>query len=220
MLLYVAIVLNTFSLSMLWIINQQDEAVEAVKPAVVEQIPLRQTTVTGTPARIVIPSLAIDLAILPGEYDKSTGDWTLSSRNPHYATMTAPANNQAGNTFIYGHNNRHVFSGLWRLQPGALVEVYTDKNDKFVYEYRSTWTVVPEDVSLLSYTGSPILTVQTCSGSWYQHRQLFWFSFKEVVQSTASLHVAAETQRESLIYNAALPLQSLESKQTGPVLPL
>jgi hypothetical protein len=37
---------------------------------------------------------------------------------------------------------------------------------------------VPTDATLFEYKGKPILTIQTCSGVWYQNRQLFTFDLE------------------------------------------
>jgi len=141
-------------------------ATAAPKPAQVLQ---------GTPVRIQIPSLKIDLQVIPGLYNRTSKTWTLTKNKAQYATITPPANNQAGNTFIYGHNRAEVFASLLRIKPGALVTLTTDNQHTFTYRYRASVTTNPNDDSLFHYQGPPILTVQTCSGAWYQNRQLFVF---------------------------------------------
>src|SRR5581483_7669927 len=75
--------------------------------------------ISGQPAKIVIPSLSINLAIQPGYYYKATNTWTLSDKQAQFATITALANNYSGNTFIYGHRLPNIFANLWQLKPSA-----------------------------------------------------------------------------------------------------
>ena len=94
--------------------------------------------------------------------------------------MTPYANNREGNTFIYGHSLPAVFKKLTKLKPGAEAFVYTNNNHVFKYILTSTYVTNPSDNSLFKYQGPPILTLQTCTGLWYQNRTMFGFSFKEV----------------------------------------
>lgn len=202
------IVIHTFSLGMLWFMNRQPVITVAAQPITVQQQDLAEA-ITGTPSRIVVPSLAIDLNVLPGEYNSATDSWTLSGYNAHFATMTAPANNQQGNTFIYGHNNKHVFGPLKQLKPGAEVIVVASNGNQFTYRFESVRTVIPEDVTLFNYQGSPILTVQTCTGAWHEKRQLYQFAFVGVVQSGAELQQKATERRAQLIQTISQPLVTL-----------
>lgn len=145
-----------------------------------------QTTTTGTvveagkPIRLVIPSVKIDIQVADGLYNQKTGEWTLSKDKAHYATITPFANNIEGNTFIYGHNRRSVFAPLLNIKPGEQAFIYTDNNKMFTYTLRDSKDVEPTDASLFAYQGKPILTLQTCSGTWYQNRSLFTFEFVSV----------------------------------------
>jgi hypothetical protein len=42
--------------------------------------------------------------------------------------------------------------------------------------------LTPEDTSILNYKGPSMLTVQTCSGSFFEYRQLFSFKFNRLLQ--------------------------------------
>lgn len=139
------------------------------------EIPLIQ----GKPIRIVIPTLSIDLTVIDGFYNTKSKSWTLSSEKAQYATLTPYANNKQGNTFIYGHNNKKVFARLNKIQSGDKVTVYTDSGHMFTYIFKSALETNPYDDSLFHYIGPPILTLQTCSGLWYQNRQLFTFALSE-----------------------------------------
>jgi len=136
--------------------------------------------IQGKPVRIVIPAVNIDVQIDNGIYYPKSKTWSLSLTKAEYALMTPEPNNQGGNTFIYGHNRREVFNRLPQLPVGQYVYVYTDNNHIFTYQYRSHYETNPNDNSLFSYKGAPILTLQTCTGLWYQNRDLMTFDLVKV----------------------------------------
>jgi LPXTG-site transpeptidase (sortase) family protein len=138
-----------------------------------------EIVISGKPVRLQIPSLNIDLPIVDGQYNAKRQTWTLSNDKVHYAAMTAPANNAQGNTFLYGHNKKGLFNTLNRIQLNAEAIITTDNDHTFTYTFEGALETVPTDDSLFHYDGKPILTIQTCSGTWYQNRQLFTFDFKE-----------------------------------------
>lgn len=137
--------------------------------------------IEGTPVRIQIPSLNIDLPVINGYYNARDGSWTLTNTKAQYATITPKANNTQGNTFIYGHRLANVFGHLSQIKTGASVIITTDNNHAFTYVYRDSHETNPNDDSLFHYKGPSILTLQTCSGTWDQNRRLFTFDFKGVV---------------------------------------
>lgn len=139
-----------------------------------------ESTITGKPVRIVIPAVNIDVQIDDGIYYPKSKTWSLSLTKAEYALMTPMPNNQAGNTFIYGHNRREVFNRLPKLSVGQIAMVYTDNNHVFTYQYRSHYETNPNDDTLFGYKGAPILTLQTCTGLWYQNRNLMTFDLIKV----------------------------------------
>jgi LPXTG-site transpeptidase (sortase) family protein len=136
----------------------------------------KKATISGTPSHIAIPAVDISVDVEPGYYNKSSQTWTLSLTKAEYATITPPANNGGGNTFIYGHNRWAVFYKLLKVQPGDEAIVTTTNNHTFVYKLTGRHDTSPNDTSLFRYQGPPILTLQTCSGLWYQNRSLFVFN--------------------------------------------
>jgi LPXTG-site transpeptidase (sortase) family protein len=142
--------------------------------------PTKAATVSGTPTHISIPSVDISVDIEPGYYDKTSKTWTLSTTKAEYATITPQANNGGGNTFIYGHNRWAVFYKLLKVQPGDEAIVSTANGHTFTYKMTGQKVTQPTDNSLFRYQGPPILTLQTCSGLWYQNRSLFVFSLEKV----------------------------------------
>lgn len=132
-------------------------------------------TVSGIPTHISIPADNISDNVDPGVYNPKTQTWSLSLTDAEYATVTVPPNNKGGNTFIYGHNRRAVFNRLLDTTIGDEAIVSTANNHTFTYRLVSDGIVAQTNMSLFTYTGKPILTLQTCSGLFYVNRQLFVF---------------------------------------------
>lgn len=136
--------------------------------------------IEGTPLRIAIPSVDIDLKVIPGYYYPESRSWTLSLNDAQWGTMTAKPNNKEGDTFIYAHYRWHVFYNLPKIKPGAKAVIKTDNKHTFTYKFTKSTITTPDDTSLFSYKGKPILVLQTCTGLWYQNRQLFVFDLTRV----------------------------------------
>jgi sortase (surface protein transpeptidase) len=165
------------------VLNDQASITNA--PLVVAAKPKR-TTVSGKPVRITIQEsdngLDIDLPILDGIYDENTASWSLSTYSAHYALLSVPANDTAGNTFVYGHSSKFVFGYLSAIHEnvGAVAQIYTDNGHIFTYIYQTTAELEPSDTSVFNNSGPPMLVVQTCSGSFYEYRRMFYFKFEKV----------------------------------------
>lgn len=135
---------------------------------------------TGRPAVVIIPSLGLLVSLEAGIYNPETHSWNLSTVNGQYAKASAQPNLYGGNTVLYGHNSRRIFGRLPQLAPGAQVILETDNHLKFYYQLSGVEEVQPTDVSVLNYRGTPILTIQTCSGNWNERRQMFRFSLQRL----------------------------------------
>ena len=145
-----------------------------------QAVPVR-VPITGNPVSISLPSVWInDLSIIPGYYDAKTDEWTLTLDKAQFATITKQPNDVSGLTFVYGHYRPEVFAYLHHIQPGAEATVLTDNGLRFTYVFKTTFAVPPTDTSVFNYQGPPILTVQTCSGQWFQNRQMYQFDFVKV----------------------------------------
>lgn len=141
--------------------------------------------ISGQPVRLVIASAGIDLPVDEGYYHAEDNSWTLSSTHAQFAMMSAISNNVSGNTFIYGHGTDAVFGplGARTPAPGTEALVYTDNDHIFSYQFDSTRKLTPKDTFILdSYNGPPILTLQTCTGSFSEWRSMFQFHFDKVMQ--------------------------------------
>lgn len=140
--------------------------------------------IAGRPVRIVIPASNVDLPVDEGYYDSSSNSWTLSGYHAQFAMISTLANNVAGDTFIYGHNNNYVFGALRHVMPAvdARALIYTDNGHIFVYKFQKSFSLAPSDTSVLSYSGPPIMTIQTCTGSINEWRTMYRFDFVKVLQ--------------------------------------
>lgn len=145
-------------------------------PAVPKVIP----AIVGTPTRIVIPSLAIDLPVGIGSYDSTSGTWNVDATKAYYADISMPINNSNGVTLIYGHAQTPVFARLPQITAGATADVYTDSGYIFHYHYQSMTQLIPTDTSVFRSDGPPTLTLQTCMGAWDAYRAMFSFSLDSV----------------------------------------
>ncbi len=143
-----------------------------------------QKVISGRPIRLVIAGSSIDLPIDQGYYNSNDSSWSLSGYDAQFAMLSTLANNTAGDTFIYGHNNNFVFGALRHESPvvGSLALVYTDNNHIFEYKFQSSSKITPDDTSSLSYSGPPIMTIQTCTGSVNEWRTMYRFNFVRLVQ--------------------------------------
>jgi len=180
------IIIGLISVGIIWL-NSNHAQHSATKPQPVTKVlknnPLPKTSqpvVSGVPVHITIPSVGIDLQVIPGYYNKNDGSWTLSLNNAQWGTMTAKPNNTEGDTFIYAHYRVHVFYSLPKVVPGDQAIITTDNGHTFTYTFISSTITSPDDTRLFNYQGKPILILQTCTGAWYQNRQLFVFNFTKL----------------------------------------
>ncbi len=138
--------------------------------------------ITGTPTRILVPSLKIDLAVGVGSFDVTSNSWTIDASRAFYADISLPANNSNGRTLIYGHAQWQVFGNLPDIGPQAEAIVETDSGYEFHYSYQSKTDVAPTDTTIFSASGPPTLILQTCSGNWDAYRTMYSFKFETVTK--------------------------------------
>ncbi len=167
-----------YAFSPSWLSHTKVVALPATPPP-----PPAVKVTTGLPVRIVLPTLDLDLPVDPGVYNPVDHSWNLAGLRAQFALISALANDYGGgDTFLYGHNNKHVFGHLVNLQPGDQALLYTDNGHVFSYTYDSLITTQPDDTSIFTYKGPTIMTIQTCSGNWFELRQLYKFRFDKLVQ--------------------------------------
>jgi LPXTG-site transpeptidase (sortase) family protein len=137
--------------------------------------------IEGTPVKLDLPTLGVTLTVAPGNYDPATKTWSISTTKAHFANLTTKPNNIQGNTLIYGHYRSNVFAPLRKLKTSELAIVTTDNGRVFYYQLSTVRTVDPTDsADVLATDGQPTLTLQTCTGLFYEKRQLFIFNLQRV----------------------------------------
>lgn len=166
-----------------------------------------QNSISGIPTTLIINNLRLSLPIEPGNYSPSSQEWTLSDTTALYATMSAPVNNEGGGTLIYGHDIPQVFRPLHGLEEGDRAIIITNNGYKFVYEFTSSRTFDPSDSSVLSYQGQPQMYLQTCSGIWSQHRQIFSFNLVsyEKIKTQSVSNILKDLTTELITPSAGIP---------------
>lgn len=147
---------------------------------VVAPLEVRRQAVQGVPVRVVVPSVAIDLIVKPGSYEPERRQWTLDDSSAFFADRTVPANDNNGTTLLYGHATDAVFRRITQIQSDATATVHTDTGATFRYSFTSSQQISPQDTSILTSAGPPILALQTCSGPFDAYRTVARFSFEGV----------------------------------------
>lgn len=157
-------------------------AIGPIEPRAVRQssLPTIRLAKQGIPTRVVVPDVAIDLAVKPGAYEPEYQRWTLDDQAALYADRTVPANSRNGTTLIYGHATEQVFGKIADIKAGVKALVYTDTGLTFTYLYESSRQVLPNDTSALTSGGPPTLILQTCSGIFDTYRTLVTLRLMEV----------------------------------------
>jgi len=153
--------------------NSHRESLATPKPALAVA---SKQVISGNPSTLSISSVGVSLPVIPGT-QYSNGTWTLTPDKVQYAVISPKPNNHEGNTVIYGHATRNIFGHLYKMNKGDMADITTDNGYILHYEYEGTYAVSPYDFSIFSYKGAPILTLQTCSGTFYQNRQMYQFSY-------------------------------------------
>lgn len=159
-------------------------AEDVVRPTLQKPV-VEKPVISGKPTRITVPTSDIDLPIDDGTYSPKTGAWTLSAMNAQYLVDSAPANDNEGMTFIYGHGTDAVFGKIGSNTPpaGTQATLFTENGREFTYSLREVKNLTPTDTWILknSHIGEPRLIIQTCTGAFSEWRTMFIFSFKKVV---------------------------------------
>jgi sortase (surface protein transpeptidase) len=133
--------------------------------------------IQGTPSRIVVPNLDIDLSIVTQHYSPAIKSWPVSPSTANYAAETPMINNIRGQTLIYGHDTRGIFGPLSGLSTGDTAYVYTGNGHVFKYSYAGSRDISPQSVNIISQMAKEPagLNLITCSGAYFQYRHLMSF---------------------------------------------
>jgi LPXTG-site transpeptidase (sortase) family protein len=160
------------------------EAMPAQKSShVITAVPAqRKAAISGTPVRITVPRLNIDLPVAPGTYDATRKQWSIADTTANYATDTAAPNDTINKTFIYGHWSDGVFGRTKNLVSGDIAFVYTSNGHRFQYKFQEAHAVAPDqaDKVFATFIGDPGLVLMTCQGWWAQERRMMYFNYESV----------------------------------------
>lgn len=118
--------------------------------------PLAPTPSPDSPSRIVVPAIAVDSPVVPGD------DWDALKKGVGHRLGT-PNPGVRGNMVMSGHNDVYgeVFRDLDKLEVGQEIFVFAGSR-KFRYVIQARRIVVPSDLSPLNPSREPILTLITC----------------------------------------------------------
>lgn len=110
-----------------------------------------------SPTRIVISSIGVDWPVVPGD-----GWEELKQGIGHHVGSSNPG--ERGNLILSGHNDVYgePFRDLEKLEMGKDVLVYAGAN-AFRYVIKAKRVVVPSDLSALTPSRNPIVTLITCT---------------------------------------------------------
>lgn len=139
--------------------------------------------IQGTPVRVEIPSLGIDLPIQTASYDPTTSTWPVDHSGAFFADISVPVNDNNGVSLIYAHAQSGLFETLPSITANAEAIITSDNGHRFHYQYQSMQQVDPADVSIFRVDGPPQLVLQTCMGDWSQYRALFSFNLQSVEEA-------------------------------------
>jgi LPXTG-site transpeptidase (sortase) family protein len=137
----------------------------------------------GSPSRILIPGLSIDLPVVSQSYSTATKTWPVADGTANYAAETALINNFQGQSLIYGHSTHAVFGKLLDIKPGAKAFVYTSNGRLFEYTYSGSQDVSPRQTEIVAdMVKAPAgLKLITCDGPHFQYRRLMSFTLIKAV---------------------------------------
>lgn len=137
----------------------------------------------GDPVALYIPTLGLQKKVEPGVYDFRTKSWNVSSKYPHFATLSARPNKIAGTTVIYAHNSAGLFKNITTLSAGDGVTIKVSDGRSFSYIFSHSELVSPTDISLFSEDSRPRLILLTCEGKNDEFRRLVYFTLQDILKS-------------------------------------
>lgn len=156
-------------------------AVAQPVPKVEPETPRIAPILRGSPTRLVVDRIGLDLPVANGFYDQATNEWTLSDTEAFFATLSDLPNDDRGSTFIYGHNRPTAFEPLRTMAIGDTVRIMTSNGLVFTYVYTRDAIVQPTMTEVLREDPEdPQLVLMTCEGVWSEVRRIMYFSLQGV----------------------------------------
>jgi sortase (surface protein transpeptidase) len=127
--------------------------------------------VLGEPVRLLLPAINVDLGVIKGYYNAETRQWTLDNTHAFYMQGSATP-------LFYGHNRVGVFENLNKLQPGETLLITNSEGRQLRFAYKGYKVVKPEDSWLLQEKNPETVMVMSCTGIFYESRQVLYFAYE------------------------------------------
>ena len=132
---------------------------------------------TALPSRLTIPSVGIDGKVVAAKawaLEGGTG-WEIPLEDIAWYVGTALPGNK-GNAVMSGHvvtrSGGGVFRNLYRIRKGYPIYIHTDEGS-LTYYVTGVRVVLPTDISVLTNTSEPTLTLITCAGDFDEATRTF-----------------------------------------------
>lgn len=119
------------------------------------------------PKQIVIPSIQINLGIIPAEIEN--GIWQSSAERVNYLSSSARPM-EDGNIVIYAHNTRNLFAALPLIEIDEEIILTGSNGNLFHYRVVETKIVDPGQVEEIMPSNTEMLTIFTCAG-WFDSQR-------------------------------------------------
>ncbi len=129
-------------------------------PTIVPPAAEAQVGETALPTRLVIPTLALDLPVIPAHVRR--GVWSTTTHGVSYLT-TSPLPGESGNMILYGHNYARLLGNLGKVKPGQAILIYRG-DVAYTYTVHFVGVVDPTDTYIVENTADHRLTLYTCTG--------------------------------------------------------
>jgi LPXTG-site transpeptidase (sortase) family protein len=114
-----------------------------------------------TPTRLTIPSINLDLPILPAHIKDQK--WDITKDGVSYLVKT-PVPGTLGNSVMYGHNWSNLLGNLEEVKTGDIIEVKNSDGNTYAYVIHFVSVVTPDETHIYNNTSDYRLTIYTCTG--------------------------------------------------------
>jgi sortase A len=124
------------------------------------------------PNKVIVPSMLLEQPVLEGTVKNQYH--TLDKGIWRWPSGSTP--DRGSNTILIGHrftytNPRGVFYQLDKVRAGDTLAVVWNHH-RYTYRVTNTRVVRPTDTSIENPTNEPILTLFTCTPTWWPHNRL------------------------------------------------
>lgn len=157
-LITIGVVFITFCLYLNWQRNDPSRLAFTLNST---QIVTNDTYSNIIPINILIPSLGLNLPIIPANL--SAGKWEATTKGISYL-VTSPIPGEIGNSILYGHNWPTLLGSLPKLQKEDKIQIYFSDGSIRDFSVQLTSTVNPDQTHILEPANDQRLTLYTCTG--------------------------------------------------------